>query len=375
VSSSRASRVPFLALERAIEQARAEIDQAVARVLDSSWFVLGREVEAFESELAAACGGGYAVGLGSGTDAIEVALRALGVGLGDEVITQANTCVPTVAAIVRAGATPVLCDADLETATMDPESLRAMISPRTRAVVPVHLYGQCADMDAICAITAEYDVAIVEDCAQALGARSRIGPAGGHGAISAFSFYPTKNLGALGDAGAIVTPDQGLAERARRIRQYGTDLRGRSIEDGINSRLDELQAGILRAGLPLIEQRGARRRELAARYDAALSDSPARPVAHLPGHTHAFHLYVIRVRERDAFRNELDRRGVETRVHYPTPIHQHPTYRDLAHPSGALARAEQLARQVVSLPLYPQLTDREADQVTDAVLAAVDRST
>jgi dTDP-4-amino-4,6-dideoxygalactose transaminase len=367
-------RVPFLALARATEESRREIDQAVARVLDSSWFVLGREVEAFEAALSSLCGVNHAVGTASGTDALEIALRTLDIGRGHEVITQANTCVPTVAAILRAGATPVLCDADPDTATMDPDSLRTAISRHSRAVVPVHLYGQCADMEAVCAVASKHGIAVVEDCAQALGARTRERPAGSHGAIAAFSFYPTKNLGALGDAGAIVTADPALGERARRIRQYGTDAGGRSVEDGINSRLDEIQAAVLRAKLPLLEQWTARRREIADRYDAVLSSSHARPLTRLPGHMHAFHLYVVCVRERDAFRAELERNGVETLVHYPTPIHMHPAYRRLARESGALAGAEQLAREVVSLPLYPQLTDEEIDHVTNAVIGAAHRS-
>lgn len=370
MSDTSIRQVRFLDLSRGLASSREEIDAAVARVLDSSWFVLGTEVEEFERELASACTAAHAVGVGSGTDAIEIALRALDIGAGDEVVTQANTCVPTVAAIVRSGATPALSDVDPETATMDPESVRGVLSARTRAVIPVHLYGQCADMEAIAGIAADHGLAVVEDCAQALGARSRGKPAGAHGTLAAFSFYPTKMLGALGDAGAVVTSDRELAARARRIRQYGVDGE-RSVEQGVNSRLDELQAAILRAKLPLLERWGQRRRELAERYDRAFAATPIRPLARIDARGHVFQLYVVRVPERDAFRRELGGLGVETRVHYSTAIHQQAAYLDSVLPKGGLRGAEQLAREVVSLPLYPELSDDEVDHVISAALSAV----
>lgn len=370
MTSAGPNRVPFLDLHRATERIRPALNAAIARVIDGSWFVLGEEVKAFEYEFAEACGVEHVVGVASGTDAIELGLRALKVGRGDEVITQANTCVPTVAAIVRAGATPVLCDVDLETATIDPRSLQAAISARTRAIVPVHLYGQCAPMEQIRAIATAHDLAIVEDCAQALGATSTIGAAGTHGQVGAFSFYPTKHLGALGDAGAIVTPDSTLAERARQLRQYGFDAAHKARESAVNSRLDELQAAILRVKLPLLARDHGRRRAIAARYDAALADTQVNPLRTISGHVHSFQSYVVRVANRGCFRQELDRLGVQTLIHYPTPIHHEPAYRELPRASTGLARAEQLTGEVVSLPIYPELSDEELELVIGAVRTA-----
>jgi dTDP-3-amino-3,4,6-trideoxy-alpha-D-glucose transaminase len=373
VTAAPVTRVGFANLARAVARQRDELDAAVARVLDSGCFVLGAEVRAFEHAFAAVCGVPHAVGVGSGTNAIEVALRAVGVGRGDEVITQANTCVPTVAAIACSGATPVLCDVDLGTATMDVESLDTAISPRTRAVVPVHLYGQCADMEGIMPWAADRGLAIVEDCAQSVGARSRVGLAGTHGELGAFSFYPTKNLAALGDAGAVISSDAELATRARQARQYGEAPPRWSVEEGINTRLDELQAAVLLTRLTHLAEANARRRAIAIRYDAALADSDVAPLARLAGHDHVFHLYVVRAPRRDAFVAELGRRGVDTMVHYPAPIHAHPAYQTLDRRGVSLENAERLAREVVSLPLYPELTDAEVEHVAEAAGAAAGR--
>jgi dTDP-4-amino-4,6-dideoxygalactose transaminase len=353
-----------------VAQSRGELNAAISRVLDSGQFVLGEENRAFERAFAAMCGVPHVVGVASGTDAIEVALRALEVRRGDEVITQANTCVPTIAAIVRAGAQPVLCDPDLGTAIMDVESLEAAISPRTRAVVPVHLYGQCGDMERIVALAADRGLAIVEDCAQAVGARSRIGAAGAHGELGGFSFYPTKNLGAFGDAGAVITSDPELASRAARVRQYGESRPRWSVEEGINSRLDELQAAVLLTRLGRLAASNERRRAIAAHYDAALADTEVDPLARLVGNEHVFHLYVVRAPRRSAFVAELGRHGVETMLHYPTPIHGHPAYAELGNGGVSLENAERLAREVVSLPLYPELTDAEVEHVAAAACAA-----
>jgi dTDP-4-amino-4,6-dideoxygalactose transaminase len=354
-------RIPFADLKRGTEALRPELDAVVARVLDSGWYVLGEEGRAFEAEFAAYVGSRHAVGVASGTDAIELALRALGVGPGDEVVTQANTCVPTVSGIERSGATPVLCDVEEDGATMDVESLRAAIGPKTRAIVPVHLYGQCADVDAILGVAG--DIPVIEDCAQAHGAELRERRAGTIGALGCFSFYPTKNLGALGDGGAVTTDDDGLAEQLRLVRQYGQADRYHHVQRGVNSRLDELQAAILRAKLPHLDAWNARRREIAAVYDDALRSTPARPLAQLPGRRHAFHLYVVDVPERDAFQAQLAEAGVGTLVHYPEPVHGHPPYRSLGHGPVSLEVAEQLAKRIVSLPLYPELEDAEVDHV------------
>ena len=363
-------RVPFRDLTRAIHAGRAEIDGVIGRVLDSGSFILGEELRAFESELATACGFEDVVGVASGTDAIEISLRTLGVGRGSEVITQANTCVPTIAAIGRAGATPVLCDVDRRTATMDPASLASALTARTRAVVTVHLYGQCGDMSAISEVARTAGIPLVEDCAQALGARSPGGPAGTHGELGAISFYPTKNLAALGDAGAIVTANAELAASARRLRSYGQDERKRSIEVGVNSRLDELQAAVLRARLPELDARNARRRAIAAHYDDALAGTQVTPLERLAGHHAVFHLYVVRAPRRGRFIEDLDRNGIQTMIHYPTPIHEHPAYRALAIVPTSLANTEALATEIVSLPLYPELTDAEVEQVATAARLA-----
>ncbi len=365
--SGAATAVPFQDLERSVAANRAAIDEAVARVLDSGWYVLGGEGAAFEQELAAWSGAAHAVGVASGTDAIELALRALDVGPGDEVVTQANTCVPTVAAIERTGAVAVLCDAEVDGAGIDVESARAALTPRTKAVVPVHLYGQCADMDAVLAL----GVPVVEDCAQAHGASYRGRPAGTMGALGAFSFYPTKNLGALGDGGAVVTGDARLAERVRLLRQYGQASRYEHVERGVNSRLDELQAAILRVRLGGLDEANARRREIAARYDSELAGLPGVTPLPVPDdRVHARHLYVVRAARRDELQAALGRLGVQTLVHYPHPVHGHAPYRDLARPPAGLGRAERLAGEVLSLPLFAEMTDAEAARVVEATRAA-----
>jgi dTDP-4-amino-4,6-dideoxygalactose transaminase len=339
--------VPFLDLSRNVRALRAELAAAAQRTLDEAQFVLGSAVDEFERAWADACGRAHAVAVASGTDALALSLRAAGIGSGDEVVTAANTCVPTVAAIEAAGATPVLADVDPVTWTLDPE--RVVVGPRTRAVVPVHLYGRPADPALY-----ELGLMVIDDAAQAHGA-----PLGG-GAAAAFSFYPTKNLGALGDGGALVTDDGALAERARRLRMYGEGERYRSDEPGVNSRLDTLQAAFLLAKLSYLEQWNARRRELARRYLAAF-EGLTLPADH-PGHV--WHLFVVRVPDRGGFRAALAERGVHTAVHYPRAVHEHPAYRHLA---GEFPVAEALAREVVSLPLYPELTDDEADAVVSAV--------
>jgi len=360
--------VPFSQPGRAIESIREELTAAIAGVLDSGRFILGEQVLGFEREFADSLGASQAIGVGSGTDAIEIALRALGIGPGDEVVTQANTCVPTVAAIERAGADPVLCDVLPDTATIDPGSLEAAIGPRTAAAIPVHLYGQCADMGRIGQIASGKGLALVEDCAQAHGARFEGRPAGTIGDLGCFSFYPTKNLGALGDAGAVVTSDERLAERVNRLRQYGRVGRDQHIEAGINSRLDELQAAILRVKLPRLEPNNQRRAEIAARYEVALADSETlRPVTCLERSQHVWHLFVIRTENREDLRRRLARAGIETLVHYPYAVHQQPAYKHLAKGPVPLGNAELLAGEVVSLPLYPELTGREIGLVETAL--------
>ena len=363
------TRVAFLDLSRQVAALRPELDGAVAEVLDAARFVGGEPVERFEREFAAWVGVKHAVGVASGTDAIELALRALGVGEGDEVITVANTCVPTVAGIEGSGATPVLVDADPATMTIDPERVAAAVGPRTRAIVPVHLYGRCADMDAILALAAEQGLKVIEDCAQAHGATWRGRPAGTMGDAASFSFYPTKNVGALGDAGAVVTGDAEVAAEAAALRSYGEFERYDSARPGTNSRLDSLQAALLSVKLRHADPWLERRREIAGRYAEALAETPLTAPTDPDGGRHAFHLYVVAVPDRDGFRARLSDSGIETLVHYPKAVHEQQAYRYIGR-SGSLAVSEQLAASVVSLPLYPELEEEEVAAVADAVAAS-----
>jgi dTDP-4-amino-4,6-dideoxygalactose transaminase len=367
--------VPFLDLARALAEERDEVDAALARVLDSGRLVLGEAVEEFERSFAGYCGTRHAVGVASGTDALALALQAVGVGPGDEVVTAANTCVPTVAAIESAGATPVLADVDPHTHTLDPADAERVLTPRTRALVPVHLYGQCADMDALAALARAHGLKLVEDAAQAHGAAYGDRRAGALGDAAAFSFYPTKNLGALGDAGAVVTADAEVADRVRLLRNYGERERYESVASGRNSRLDALQAAVLSLRLTRLDERNERRRAIAAAYDGALAGAGAGVAVPVEAERrrHAYHLYVVRSPRRDELRRELAARGVQTLVHYPRPVHRHPAYAALSGPEGALARSERLCSEVLSLPLHPHLSDAEAEQVIDAVLAAARR--
>ena len=362
--------VPFLDLSRQVEALRPELDAAVAAVLDGGRFVGGEPVERFERELAQSAGTSHAVGVASGTDAIELALRGVGVEAGDEVITVASTCVPTVAGIEGAGATPVLVDADPVTMTIDPEKVAGAVTERTAAIVPVHLYGRCADMDGVLAVAAEQGLKVVEDCAQAHGATWRGRAAGTMGDAGAFSFYPTKNVGALGDAGAVVTRDAEVARRAAALRSYGELERYDSVWRGTNSRLDTLQAALLSVKLRHADGWRRRRREIAARYGEALAGTSLVAPADPDGGIHAYHLYVVAVPDRDRFRASLAGAGVETLVHYPRAVHEHPAYREIGR-SGSLAVSERLAASVVSLPLYPELTDDEVTAVVDALTRAI----
>lgn len=345
-----------------------EITAAALRVLGSGRFVLGPEVEAFESEFAGWHEIDFAVGVASGTDAIELALRAAGIGPGDEVITVSHTAVPTACAIERCGALPVLVDIDPATMTISPAAAAAAVTPRTAAIVPVHLYGHPADMPRVMELAAARDLLVVEDCAQAHGARLNRQRVGTFGHLAAFSFYPTKNLGACGDGGAILTDDRQWAERLKRIRTYGQASRYQHVERGVNSRLDELQAAILRVKLSHLDQQLAERRDLARRYSASLSEvlAPAED-ATTNEVEHAYHLYVIRDRFRDALKAHLQAAGIETQIHYPVPIHLQPAYADLGHRPGSLPETERACREILSLPLYPGLSPDDVDAVARAI--------
>jgi dTDP-3-amino-3,4,6-trideoxy-alpha-D-glucose transaminase len=370
VERSFALNVPFVDLARATEEMRDEISSAISRVVASGRYLLGSEGEAFEAEFAAFGGVVHGVAVASGTDAIELALRALDVGPGDEVVTQANTCVPTVAAIERAGARPVLCDVEADDATIDPDSLAAAISARTRAIVPVHLYGQCCDMDAVLEVARDRGVPVVEDCAQAHGAEVAGRKAGAMGTMGCFSFYPTKNLGALGDGGMVVTDDEQLAGRLRLLRQYGQASRYEHVARGVNSRLDEIQAAVLRLKLPRLAEWNERRGAIAGLYARALADTGVEPLIVDAARRHVFHLYVVRTAHRSRFQDALAEEGVATLIHYPRAIHQHTPYAALADGPTELTVSERLAQQVVSLPLHPHMTDAEVDFVGGAAAEA-----
>lgn len=366
--------VPFVDLARGTGDLRNEIDQAIGRVMDRGRFILGEEVEGFEREFAQATGARAAVGVASGTDALELSLRALGIGPGDKVVTQANTCIPTVSAIERAGAQPVLCDVDPETAAMDPASLSATLGSRTRAVILVHLYGQCGPIRDVCEVAGAAGVDVIEDCAQAHLAAVDGRLAGTIGALGAFSFYPTKNLGAFGDSGAILCGSEEMEQRLRALRVYGAPGRGDVSNPGVNSRLDEIQAAVLRVKLRHLERWNRRRAAIAAIYDAALADASVRPLKRLPGTEHAFHLYVVRASSRDAFRSALRQAGVETGVHYAQAVHNHPGYANLVCQAIPLVNAERLAAEVVSLPMGPHLSDAEVEYVASAAAEAATQS-
>lgn len=342
------------------------------RVLRSGWYVLGPELRAFERAFAAYHGVEHAVGVASGTDAIELSLRAAGVEPGAEVITVAHTAVPTVCAIERAGAVPVLVDIDANTYTMDPAAVRAAITPRTQAVVPVHLYGQPADMVTLSAIARDKGLLVVEDCAQAHGARLNGRLVGSFGDLAAFSFYPTKNLGALGDAGAVVTNDAGFADKLRQLRTYGQVGRYEHRTRGINSRLDELQAAILQAKLPHLDEQNAVRCRLAERYDAAFKNHPLimRPEVRT-GAQPVYHLYVVRNARRDTLMRQMTDQGVQTLIHYAVPVHLQSAYADLGYQRGDLPVTERVCGEILSLPMHPGLHTEEVDTITEKMIACL----
>jgi len=367
-------RIAFNELRSQYAAIREEIDAAIARVLERGWFVLGPEVEAFEAEFAAYCGARYGIGVGSGTEALHLALWACGVGPGDEVITVAHTAVPTINAISLTGARPVFVDVDPMTYTMDPAAAAAAVTPRTRALLPVHLYGHPADMAPLRELAERHGLWLIEDAAQAHGARYRGARVGTLGHLAAFSFYPTKNLGAYGDGGMVITNDATLAERVRRLRNYGQSDRYHHEVLGLNSRLDELQAAVLRVKLRHLDAWTAARRERAARYTAALRR--AIPPTEAPWAQHVYHLYVVRVPQRAAVQEALARAGIGTLIHYPVPAHLQRAYAFLGVARGSLPVTERLAEEILSLPLYPELPLTQVDEVAatlEATLAALDQ--
>lgn len=346
---------------------RAAIDAAVARVLESGWYILGEEVSAFEHEFGRYVGAGHCIGVASGTDAIHLALRALGIGRGAVVVAPAHTAVATVAAIELAGAQPVLCDIDAEMFTIDPNALQRILDQTAdvAAVIAVHLYGHPADMTQLTQIVRERGLKLIEDCAQAIGAKWHGQSVGTFGDAAAFSFYPTKNLAACGDAGALVTNAAAVAQRARELRMYGWRERYVSEARGLNSRLDEIQAAILRAKLPRLEAANARRREIAARYRSGLTSSNLRLPGEMAGAHHVYHQFVVRTPEREQLRRALSDAQIGSAILYPLATHQQPAYRHLA--VGGFPNAEKICRELLCLPMHPALNDADVDEVIATV--------
>jgi len=376
--------VPLNSLAPGVQAIREDIDAAVDRVLRRGWFLLGPELAAFEQTFAAYHGAEFrCVGVGSGTDALRIGLQALGVGPGDEVLAPANAGVPPVAAVVAAGARPVFCDVEPASHCLDPADIERRASSRARAVLVVHLYGQVADMGGVLEASRTRGLSVLEDCAQAHGARHRGQLAGTWGDAAAFSFYPTKNLGALGDGGAVLTAQPEVADRAALLRNYGWRQQYLSELHSTNSRLDELQAAVLAAKLGHLDEWNARRRELAALYREHLSDVPGLVLPSDPGASegqsaggqpgateHVHHLFVVRVPgRRDELRAFLAERGIGTGVHYPAPAHLQAPYAEFGGGPGSLPHTEQLAREVLSLPMYPELRDEDVAYAAEQVRA------
>lgn len=351
------------------KQYKTEIDQAVSRVLNSGHFILGSELESFEKDFAAFHGGGYVIGCASGTEAIYLALAACNVKVGDEVIVVAHTAVPTISAISMTGATPVFVDIDPITYVMDINKIESLITPKTKAILPVHLYGQMVDMQSLLKIAAKYKIPVIEDVAQATGASYKGAIAGTLGEYSAFSFYPSKNIGAFGDGGAVFTKTKEQFEKLLMLRNYGQSKRYYHDIIGINSRLDEIQAAILSCRLPYLKEWNKKRQEIANRYTEGLSslaDLVKTPAIH-PNNEHVFHLYVIQVEERDALQNYLLENGIQTLIHYPTPAHMQKAYAYLGYKQNSLPITEYITKRILSLPLYPELTNEQIELVISTI--------
>ena len=375
--SEQSSGVPLLDLQAQYRPLRAEILAAVERVCDSQRFIMGPEITALEHEMAAMLGVRHAVAVSSGTDALLLALMALGITAGDEVVTPTYSFFATAGAVARLGATPVLVDVDEATFNLDPAALAGAITPKTKAIIPVHLFGQSAEMDPILAVAAQAGIPIVEDAAQAIGASYHSQPIGGLGAFGCFSFFPSKNLGAFGDAGLVTTNDEALAKRARLLRTHGMEPRYYHHLVGANFRMDALQAAILRVKAPHLAGWTERRRANADRYralfrDAGLLDRVTLPVE-APGRRHIYNQFVIRTSDRDGLKQHLDAAGIGTEIYYPVPFHQQPCFAYLGHRAGDFPRAERAAQESLAIPIYSELTLDQQQTVVDAVAAFVHR--
>ena len=360
-------KVPFLDLASMHEPLHRELANAFQRVLNGGWFILGPETEAFEQEFAAYCGVRHCVGVGNGLDALQLILRGLGIGPGDEVIVPSNTYIATWLAASNVGAQPVPVEPVEGTYNIDPALVEAVLTPRTRAIIAVHLYGQPADMDALASIARKHDLKLIEDAAQAHGARYKGRRTGSLGDAAGFSFYPSKNLGALGDGGAVTTDDDELAKRIRMLRNYGSQQKYLNRLKGYNSRLDELQAAFLRVKLPYLDSWNEHRKSIATSYLERLGNADVLLPAVAPWADPVWHLFVVRSAKRDRLVQKLDAEGIQTQIHYPIPPHLQDAYDDLAVSEGMLPIAERIHREILSLPMGPAMTQADVDRVVDAL--------
>jgi len=364
-------KVPYLDLKAQYQSIKPEIDAAIASVLDSCQFILGPEVAGFENEFAAYCGSSECIALNSGTSALHLALLAAGVGPGDEVITAPFTFVASVAAILYTGARPVLVDIDPPSFTMDPNAIEAAITSRTKAILPVHLYGQTADMEPIMDVARRHHLVVIEDAAQAHGAKYKGRPAGSIGDIACFSFYPGKNLGAYGEGGAVTTSNSQYASTIRMLRDWGQDRKYHHELRGYNYRMDGFQGAVLRVKLRHLDRWTEARRSIVRRYNELLADSEIQTPIEMPWGRHVYHVYTIRSEDRDALHGALTSEGIQTGIHYPIPVHLQPAYADLGYGPGAFPNAEKAAAEVLSLPLYPELSSQAVQRVVEAVSRGV----
>lgn len=360
-------KVPFNSFEPMHSELQAEIATAVNAVVKSNWFILGEQKSAFEGEFAQFCGRKYCVGVGNGLDALHLLLRAYGIGPGDEVIVPSNTYIATALAVTYAGATPVFVEPRLETYLIDPTLIWEKITARTKAIMPVHLYGQAADMDEINAIAKECGLVVIEDVAQAHGARYKGKRAGNLGDAAAFSFYPGKNLGAMGDAGAVVTDNQEIADKVRALSNYGSEKKYHNMYAGFNSRMDEMQAAILRVKLKALDHWNAYRQTVAEKYLAGIRHEVIQKPVVGTDRDHVWHIFPVRTAERNTFQAYLRERGIETLIHYPIPMHLQEAYRELGIPKGALPIAEEIAETELSLPMFYGITEEQVEYAIEAV--------
>ena len=361
--------IPFVDLKTQYESIRGEIDPAIQEVVSSGWFVGGPRLKAFEEQFASFCQAEHAIGVSSGTAALHVAMAAAGIGAGDEVITVPNTFIATTEAITLSGARPVFVDIDPESCNIDAGLIEEAITPRTKAIMPVHLYGQPADMDPIMEIARQHDLAVIEDACQAHGAEYKGKKVGALGDIGCFSFYPGKNLGAYGDGGMVVTNDAALAETVRMLSNHGQKEKNRHPREGFNYRLDAVQAAVLGVKLKHLEQWNARRRDHAHLYSELLADVDVKTPAEKEFAKHVFHLYIIRLNQRDELAEHLASRGVSVGFHYPVTLHQQEAYAGLGYKPGSFPEAEACAAQVLSLPMFPELTESQIRYVAEAIAA------